>query len=113
MRLMPTIRESSGLAMSSRNERLSAEARNNAAAINIALLKAVNDLNSGKSVALVSLEATDFLNTKGLECEYFEVVHQNTLTSAVDVNTGNELACCIACYLEGVRLIDNRLLTLS
>ena len=109
MRGMPTIREEDGLAMSSRNVRLSAEDRVKATALYKALHLAANKLRASKSVKKTKLDVQNFCSeTDGLTLEYFEVGHAETLKLvAQDVIENKQYALCIAAWLGGVRLIDN------
>lgn len=104
----PTVRESDGLAMSSRNTRLSKEARALAPQIHKALQKAKDDLIKG----LTSLEtkarlADHFSNFPEFELEYFEISRFENLQPIERKAESGETAICIAAYLDGVRLIDN------
>jgi pantoate--beta-alanine ligase len=106
----PIIRESDGLAMSSRNTRLSPEQRKLAPLIYKTLLK-VRDQHEQKSFSEIIEMVRKRLNeTPGMELEYFEIVDSRTL---LPVTSAGECAHCIACiavYLGNVRLIDNILL---
>lgn len=101
----PTRREESGLAMSSRNLRLTSEGREIASHLFKALKLAsgFDDPVSGKQ------EAVRYLSQHaGIEVEYLEWVNAETM----EVWTGSsqapqETAICIAAWIEGVRLIDN------
>lgn len=102
---VPIIREASGLAMSSRNERLSAELSTSAALINKVL---VESKNANHSV----IETIDFvLKTinadKDLNVEYFEIVDGDSLESISDWNDTNYAVGCITVFCGEVRLIDN------
>lgn len=104
----PTVREKDGLAMSSRNTRLSPDARTLAPQIYLALEKAKKDLINGLSVS----ETNDnlkrhFLNFPQFELEYFEVVDFDNLEAVDEKYDEGKTAICIAAYLDNVRLIDN------
>lgn len=104
----PTWRETDGLAMSSRNSRLSAEARTLAPQIYKALNLAKDKLQNGKS--LVEMQAAvkeHFINFPAFELEYFEAVNFDTL-QPIDAKIADaKTALCVAAFLDGVRLIDN------
>jgi pantoate--beta-alanine ligase len=100
----PTMRESSGLAMSSRNVRLSEEGRKKASAI-YASLCAVRDGSPTEQRSVIISRVADTLKQSGIEVEYFRLIQSKDFSEA-DEKKG---ACLIvfAGWLEGVRLIDN------
>lgn len=104
----PTVRESDGLAMSSRNMRLQAHERIQAVEISKTLF-AAQSMAKKYSVDDVKKFVIDTLNNVPLlAVEYFEIVHQKTLQPQ---NNWNEPAVgCIAVNIGNVRLIDNVLL---
>jgi len=104
------IREDHGLAMSSRNRRLSKEARS-AAKVIINTLKwmksEVNDLSDLESLKKAAMEK---LSVAPFKAEYVEVCDGNTL-QAIRTMEGHEfVVCCLAVWVEEVRLIDNLVL---
>ena len=102
----PIVREPSGLALSSRNERLSAEEKKTALAISKTLfesLKWAKEANA--TVAAVQQRVIDTINAvPGLEVEYYEIVDQSTL---LPTDTFNHAIGCVTVYCGPVRLIDN------
>ena len=109
----PTVREADGLAMSSRNKRLSAPQRQLATQLYKALQLARQDLKH-KPVAVIKSEVAHFLQHVGeLELEYFEVVEPLTLQPVADVAGMEEVALCLAAFVGEVRLIDNMLVNLK
>ena len=102
----PIVREESGLALSSRNERLSTEEKKTALAISKTLfdsLKWAKEDNA--TVAAVQQRVIDTVNAvEGLEVEYYEIVDQ---TSLLPTDTFNHAIGCITVYCGPVRLIDN------
>ena len=116
----PIVREKSGLAMSSRNKRLTQAQMEIAPKLYEALLMAQNLLqnqqeNFIKSTFEIKVEILNFLrNIQGIEVEYFEIVAANTLISLEDISKNNaektSIALCIAAFLGEIRLIDNLLL---
>ena len=108
----PIVREKDGLAMSSRNKRLTPAQREIAPKLYEALLIAKNLLqNQQKTIAEIKEEVLVFLgNIEGIEVEYFEIVAQNTLISLDNLAEKTSIALCIAAFLGEVRLIDNLLL---
>lgn len=100
----PIVREESGLAMSSRNERLSEEERTIAVAISQTLFQSLEWAKT-MSVAAVQQQVIDTINAiPGLEVEYYEIVDKTTLqpTTTFDNAIG-----CVTVYCGPVRLIDN------
>lgn len=103
----PIVRETSGLALSSRNALLSEEERTTATFIYKTLFKSVA-LQSGKTIAEVKTWVTNTLNaTEGLRVEYFEIVDGNSLKSLTDWSESEYVVGCITVYCGKVRLIDN------
>lgn len=101
------VREKHGLAMSSRNERLSVTIRQNAAFI-YETLKTVKDKFGMKSVLDVKeWVAEQFQNSLDFELEYFEITDVETLTPTKNKNLNIKYRAFIAVYAEDVRLIDN------
>jgi len=103
----PTYREENGLAMSSRNARLSADGRQLASNIFTSLKLAEAELTSGleKSKA----KAISFLGTiPEIQLEYLEWVDIDTMEILTDSSSpSHKKSVCIAAWIEGVRLIDN------
>jgi pantoate--beta-alanine ligase len=104
----PTLRETDGLAMSSRNTRLSPEARALAPHIYQALSLAKDQLQAGHT-AQDTQEAVNqyFAHILEFEMEYFEVADFDTLQPIEGKIEEGKTALCIAAFLGGVRLIDN------
>lgn len=100
----PTIREESGLAISSRNKRLSAKEKETATNIYRILQKAKEnaDMPIEKIKELVYKEIEQI---PAFKLEYFEIADAKTLQPVSTVKRGSTIAC-IALYLGGVRLID-------
>jgi pantoate--beta-alanine ligase len=100
----PIVREESGLAMSSRNERLSDEQRTTAVAISQTLFQSVEWAKT-MSVAQVQQQVIDTINAvPGLEVEYYEIVDKTTL---LPTTTFANAIGCVTVYCGPVRLIDN------
>jgi len=105
-----TVREASGLALSSRNSRLSARGRQEAAALYQAL-QSIKDQYQTENLALLQDQAKQFLLDNGFEkVEYITVVHAENLLPANAFTPGNKYVAIAAAWMEGVRLIDNLLL---
>ena len=100
----PIVREATGLAMSSRNERLSDEEKQTAVAISKTLFDSLQWAKTA-SVKEVQQRVIDTINAvEGLEVEYYEIVDKDTLqpTDCWDNAVG-----CVTVYCGPVRLIDN------
>ena len=107
----PIVREESGLAMSSRNELLSAEERKNAALIFETLFKA-KELGYQKSVQELKKWIEDNINkNKFLTVEYADIVDDKKLQPIESWNEKNTKVACVAAYCGKVRLIDNIVLS--
>ncbi|MDA9951875.1 pantoate--beta-alanine ligase, partial [Chitinophagales bacterium] len=107
MRGMPIVREANGLAMSSRNERVSAAAKNSAGIIYESLQLVKDNLDNYSIIELKNMAKKHIASLKGGELEYFEIVSQKTLR--VPEKKVELIALC-AVWLEGIRLIDNIIL---
>lgn len=103
---VPTVREVNGLAMSSRNMRLTTEQRVDAGLIfdQLSILKA--EVLEGADFDLAKIESLDVFNRNGFDVEYLELVDSLSLES-VKSTPNKEVAICIAAHFGGVRLIDN------
>lgn len=103
----PIIREESGLALSSRNQLLDPELRNNASAIHKVLTLSLENINT-KTVRETVIWVTAQLNAnKDFKVEYFEIVDGETLLPVEDWNEAKYIVGCITVYVGKVRLIDN------
>jgi pantoate--beta-alanine ligase len=102
----PIVREESGLALSSRNERLSASEKETALSISKTLFSSLKwAKEEGATVAGVQQRVIDTINAvPGLEVEYYEIVDQTTL---LPTDTFNHAIGCVTVYCGPVRLIDN------
>jgi pantoate--beta-alanine ligase len=102
----PTHREPDGLAMSSRNARLSPQGKTIAANISKGLFQAKSDVEAGLSLPETKNRISGFYTQiQGLEIEYCAFVDPETLEETQ--KDGAPTAVCVAAYVEGVRLIDN------
>lgn len=103
---IPTIRESDGLAMSSRNQRLTQEERKKAPLIYQSLLTSSEKKNK-ETVEDLKRYVIETLNKNGFSVEYFEIVDSQDLQPVSNWNEADSLHGCIAAFLGNVRLIDN------
>lgn len=105
----PTIRESDGLAMSSRNLRLSEADRQKAPAIYQSLEYIKKELQPGPLKALKE-SAANKLTEKGFKVDYVEIAHADTLELKDSWDGAAPVTALIAAFLGDVRLIDNMVL---
>ena len=99
------IREESGLAMSSRNERLSPEQRKNAVQISKVLFESRNFVPRLLPTEIVNWVTEQINKVPGLDVEYYEIVDVKSLQT---VNSWEKPTVgCIAVFCGEVRLIDN------
>jgi pantoate--beta-alanine ligase len=109
----PTIRENSGLALSSRNQRLSAEGKEIASKVFTGLNIVKSSFEESKSLQECKDRAIEYFNQiNGLDLEYLEIASEN-MQVLDEFDNSKEIAVCVAAYVEGVRLIDNLYLRLS
>ena len=101
----PIVREASGLAMSSRNERLSAAERDTAANIYRILKESLNLTDTMSPGELTQWVTDEVNNAGGLSVEYFDIADSETLIT-ID-RWQPESIGCIAVFCGEVRLIDN------
>ena len=106
----PIVREASGLAFSSRNQYLSAEDKENAAALSGSLQRAEEAFWQGerRSDRILEIVRTELADVPQLELEYVELVHPDTLTPLETIEERGLLA--LAARVGSTRLIDNVLL---
>jgi pantoate--beta-alanine ligase len=103
----PIIREESGLAKSSRNERLTEEERKKAALISKTLFESRNFAPKTSVTELQNWVINQINAEPTLKVEYFEIVDGDSLTSISHWKDSQYVVGCIAVYCGTVRLIDN------
>ena len=109
LHIRPTLREAGGLAMSSRNTRLSAIDREKAPAIFEALSIIKAQLKPGNLEGLKA-EAIKTLTSKGFKVDYIEIADAGDLDLVKEWDGEQKLVALAAAFLGEVRLIDNILL---
>lgn len=106
-----TVREKDGLAMSSRNQLLSMEDRENAHDLHESLVEARKKLKEGETIPDVKKYIKNhFKSMSKIDLEYFEIVDAYDLKNVDEISQGTNIALCVAGHLGKVRLIDNILL---
>jgi pantoate--beta-alanine ligase len=103
---MPTVRENDGLAMSSRNVRLSSEGRTKALSIFKALQFVKENIGNSSTSELENQGRTIIQNESAGEIEYFAIVDKSSLLPPAP-NQLENLIILTAVWIDGVRLIDN------
>lgn len=106
VRICPTLRENTGLAMSSRNMRLSPSARDKASAIFQLLTYAKQRIKSGDLNGLRQY-GTQFLSQQGFSPDYIAFANANSLEPRNHWDGEETIVMLIAAFIEEVRLIDN------
>jgi pantoate--beta-alanine ligase len=107
--IAPTVREQDGLAMSSRNRRLTEPQRALAGLIYQCLVSIQAKQNTDK-FQLVQKECMDLLTQKGFQPEYVALADAGDLTLLNDFDPNRKMVALIAAKLGGIRLIDNMIL---
>jgi pantoate--beta-alanine ligase len=105
---LPTVREADGLAMSSRNARLTPEGRAMAPVLHRALRAGASLVESGEREASVVRQAMfrELATEPSVTAEYVSVAEPETLAELDRVTDGRALLS-LAAFIDGVRLIDN------
>ena len=113
-RAIATLRESDGLAYSSRNVHLSPPARRQAPLLYQGLCQAQQALQNGQSVRLVQKNTLTYWRTQTeLKPEYLAIVDSFSLRPITSPAKHPYVSLCVAAHIEGVRLIDNVFLAQS
>ena len=103
---VPTLREEDGLAMSSRNVRLTETQRKDATIIYETLEK-VKEWFKVISLEEIKQKVTDIFRNSNFELEYFVIADEETLKEANAIDEDKEYRAFIVAYADTVRLIDN------
>lgn len=102
----PIHREESGLAMSSRNERLSAANKKEATLISRTLYKVKEDFGKKPLEEIVAEVSDIFDKNPHFTLEYFEIANAETLLTATEIVEGQKYQAFIAVFINNIRLID-------
>ena len=103
----PIVREADGLALSSRNARLSEEQRKQALGISQTLFKSQEHAASHTLEETQKFVEDGIAAAEGLELEYFEIVDGMTLQKVASWEDTDYVVGCITVFCGEVRLIDN------
>ncbi len=104
--IQPTERAATGLALSSRNARLSDTGREKAASI-YAALQYIKDNKNNITWEQAKTKAEKIVAAQGLENEYWILANALNLLPLKEFSTTEPMVVVVATWLEGVRLIDN------
>ncbi len=103
----PIHREPNGLAMSSRNERLSETAKENAAIIYQILNNSKEIFKTNSTEETINWVENEFKKHPEFQLEYFEIADEVTLIPVSEKETNKKYRGFIAIFIENIRLIDN------
>lgn len=103
----PTFREESGLAMSSRNQRLNTDELIEASKIQESLQIAKSRINQNTPIDDIKTEINGFYDNSELKLEYFEISDSENLQAVINYDNHANIVICVAAFLGNVRLIDN------
>lgn len=103
----PIVREADGLALSSRNARLSDEQRIQALQISKTLFASVEYAQTHTLAETKVFVESAISTAEGLRLEYFEIVDGNSLQTVCDWKDSSYIVGCITVFCGEVRLIDN------
>ena len=103
----PIYREESGLAMSSRNERLSAVQKNAAVQLHQTLVQVQDHFGIKNALEIRNMVQSQFSQQKDIELEYFEIAATDTMIPTDRIQPNITYRAFIAAFVGDVRLIDN------
>ena len=103
-----TLRQEDGLAMSSRNLRLSNEARIKAPLIYETLVWIKQQIKAG-NLQTIKKQASENLNERGFKTDYVEIANAANLQIVEEWDGQSALIILIAAFIDDIRLIDNLL----
>jgi pantoate--beta-alanine ligase len=107
--ICPTLREDDGLAMSSRNVRLSSDERKKATTISAALQFIKQNIKE-ENISPIKEKARQMLLEKDFKIDYAEIADANTLEIIENWDGKQKIVALVAAFLGNVRLIDNMVL---
>lgn len=102
----PIVREDSGLALSSRNKRLTSDERTKAANI-YRILKASTQLETTDVAEIIKFVTDEIAKIDIFKLEYYEIVDGENLQPIRSLNDSDSVVGCITVWANNVRLIDN------
>ena len=109
--ICPIIRDQDGLALSSRNMRLSEEGKRIALALSRSLTYVKDHINDAMALQEIKDQALKILtDTDGLSVEYFAICESTSLKEVDHIDFSKQHVALVTAWVEGVRLIDNMIL---
>lgn len=106
---IPIMRELDGLAMSSRNVRLSEQGRSKASGIS-SILQAAQEQAKTQALKAVETQALQALELAEMEVDYFTIINGDSLQAIQSFEEAQIAVACITVRIDGVRLLDNIIL---
>ena len=103
----PIFREENGLAMSSRNERLSASEKEDASLIYKTLKTAKEKFGTNSAKEVTEYVENVFKQNAEFKLEYFEIADEEELISSAENKKDKKYRAFIAVFINNIRLIDN------
>jgi len=107
--ISPTLRETDGLAFSSRNMRLDKDDRTKATALFQSLIR-IKEKFQNEPLGELKKKAHAMLEEKEFKVDYFEIADAKDLSTVHEWDGKQKLVSLVAAYINEVRLIDNMLL---
>lgn len=104
---VPIYRQQDGLAMSSRNERLSEKAKVESVYLSELLFSAQKLFDTAEVGEVLSYVQNEIRKRESFELEYFVIADEETLKTATKKEVGKKYRGFLVAHIEGVRLIDN------
>ncbi len=105
----PTLRETNGLAMSSRNMRLNDIEKKQATKISETLVNIKKEIQAG-DISQLTKKAIQYLTNQGFAVDYVAITTADTLETIVYWDGQQKIVALVAAYLNQVRLIDNKII---
>ena len=106
LHLQPTLRETDGLAMSSRNMRLTQQQRKQAPIVYQQLQYIKNNI-AANNIEIVIAKAKHEITNGGFKIDYLDIAHSSTLAPITNWKVSQQMVCLFAGHIGEVRLIDN------
>lgn len=110
VKILPTVRETNGLAMSSRNMRLNRYEKQKALMISVALFTIRDEILPG-NIEPLKTKMKNILQQNSFKVDYVEVADSATLETIETWDGKQTLVALIAAYLNDIRLIDNLIIS--